>query len=152
MVDLWWESLMKEMKNVRCAFEVYEGKIEDLVGYQEVKCHIIWDVKLGENFGCKARLVAGGHTTDVPPSITYSSVVSRDSMRIALIIAALNGLDVLGCDIQNAYITEPGRDKIYTISGKEFGSNAGKTMIFVRSLCGLKLSGTLFRTMLAKML
>ena len=32
---LWWESLMKEMKNVRCAFEIYEGKIEDLVGYQK---------------------------------------------------------------------------------------------------------------------
>ena len=35
---------MKEMKNVRCAFEVYEGKIEDLVGYQKVRCHIIWNV------------------------------------------------------------------------------------------------------------
>ena len=48
---LWWEALMKEMKNVRPAFEVFEGTISDLpVGYQQIKCHVIWDVKLGENF------------------------------------------------------------------------------------------------------
>lgn len=45
---------MKEMKNVRCAFEVYEGKIEDFVRYQKVRCLIIWDIKLGENFCRKA--------------------------------------------------------------------------------------------------
>ena len=39
------------MKNVRPAFEVFEGGIEQLPsGYQEIKCHIIFDVKIGENF------------------------------------------------------------------------------------------------------
>ena len=150
--SLWWDSLMKEMKNVRCAFEVYEGKVEDLVGYQKVKCHIVWDVKLGENFRRKARLVAGGHTTEAPSSLTYSSVVSRDSVRIALTIAALNDLDVLGCDIQNAYISAPCREKIYTVAGREFGSDAGKVMIIVRALYGLKSSGAAFRSMLANTL
>ena len=78
--NLWWDSLMAEMKNVRIAFEVYEGKMEDLVGYQKVRCHVIWDIKLGENFRRKARLVPGRHTTDTPSSLTYSSVVSRDSV------------------------------------------------------------------------
>ena len=100
--SLWREAILKEMKNVRVAFEVYEGDVKDLVGYQKVKCHVIFDVKLGENFRRKARLVAGGHTTETPSSITYSSVVSRDSVRIALTIAALNNLKNLGCDIQNA--------------------------------------------------
>ena len=150
--SLWWDSLMKEMKNVRCAFEVYEGKVEDLVGYQKVKRHIVWDVKLGENFRRKARLVAGGHTTEAPSSLTYSSVVSRDSVRIALTIAALNDLDVLGCDIQNAYISAPCREKIYTVAGREFGSDAGKVMIIVRALYGLKSSGAAFRSMLANTL
>ena len=59
----------KEMKNVRIAFEEYEGDVKDLVGYQKVRCHIIFDVKLGKNFRRKARLVAGGHTTDPPASI-----------------------------------------------------------------------------------
>lgn len=89
---LWFDALMSEMKNVRPAFQIHEGDKASLVGYQQVKCHIIWDVKLGENFRRKARLVAGGHTTDTPATLTYSSVVSRDSVRIALTIAALNDL------------------------------------------------------------
>ena len=96
---------MMEMKNVRPAFEVYEGLEKDLVGYQKIKVHIIFDIKLGENFRRKSRLVAGGHLTDTLSSLTYSSVVSRDSVRIALTVAALNGLNVLACDIQNAYLT-----------------------------------------------
>ena len=136
------------MKNVRCAFEVYEGKIEDLVGYQKVQCHIVWDVKLEENL----RRKAVGYTTDAPSSITYSSVVSRDPVRIALTIAALNGLDILLCDIQNAYISTPCQDMIYTIARKEFGSGNGKMMLIVRALYGFKSSGTLFRSMLANTL
>ena len=147
--QLWWKALMEEMKNVRSAFEIYDGKVDDLVGYQKVKCHIIWDVKLGENFRRKARLVAGGHVTEPLSSLTYSSVVSRDSVRIALTIAALNGLDILGCDIQNAYISAPCREKIYVVAGREFGSDAGKVMIVKMALYGLKSSGASFRSMLA---
>ena len=33
---LWWDALMKEMKNVRPAFEVYEGDVSKLVGYQKM--------------------------------------------------------------------------------------------------------------------
>ena len=148
-IPKWWDAIMTEMKNVRIAFEEYEGDIKDLVGYQKVKCHIVFDVKLGENFRRKARLVAGGHTTDAPASITYSSVVSRDSVRIALTIAALNDLDILGCDIQNAYISAPCREKIYCIAGAEFGSEKGKVMIIKRALYGLKSSGAAFRAKLA---
>ena len=49
-VPKWWDAIIQEMKNVRIAFEEYEGNIKDLVGYQEVKCHMIFDIKLGENF------------------------------------------------------------------------------------------------------
>ena len=67
-------------------------------------------------------MVAGGHITASPSSITYSSVVSRYSVRIALTIAALNDLSILGCDIQNAYLTAPCREKIWTTVGPKFGS------------------------------
>jgi hypothetical protein len=94
--------------------------------------------------------VAGGHTTEAPSSLTYSSVVSRDSVRIALTSAALNDLSVLACDIQNAYLTAPCREKIWTIAGPEFGpETAGKTMLIVRALYGLKTSGAAFRAFLA---
>jgi hypothetical protein len=46
--------------------------------------------------------VAGGHTTDTPAQ-TYSTVVSRDSVRLAFLIAALNGIDIAACDVGNAY-------------------------------------------------
>ena len=148
---LWWEAICKEMKNVRIAFEEYDGKIEDLVGYQQIKLHIVFDVKMGENFRRKARLVAGGHTTSTPASITYSSVVSRDSVRIALTLAALNDCKVLACDIQNAYLTAPCREKIWCKAGEEFGkADRGKTMLVVRALYGLKSSGAAFRAFLAE--
>ena len=56
-------------------------------------------VKLGEGFRRKARFVGDSHKTKTPRSVTYSSVVSRDSVRIILMIAALNGLDIEGADI-----------------------------------------------------
>ena len=107
---------------------------------------------MGENFRLKARMVAGGYMTDTPPSITYSSVVSRDSVRIAFTIAALNNLKVLGCDIQNAYLTAPVREKIWTKAGAEFGDDQGKIMLVVRALYGLKSSGAAFRAFLAETL
>ena len=111
----WWDAICKEMLNVRIAFEEFEGteaEIRRLPGYQGVDCHMIFDIKMGENFRRKARMVAGGHKMEAPASITYASVVSRDLMRIALTLAALNGLEVRVCDIQNAYLTAPAREKI----------------------------------------
>jgi hypothetical protein len=111
---------------------------------------LIFDVKMGENFRRKARFVAGGHTTEVPDYlITYSSVVSRDSVRIALTIAALNGLKVMACDIQNAYLTADCREKIWTVAGPEFGSEAGTIFIVKKALYGLKSAGAAFRSLLA---
>ena len=96
---------MKEMKNLQPAFEVSEKRKEDIpIGYQQIKCHMIFDVKLGENFRHKEILLGRGHTKTAPACITYSSVVSSDSVRIDLTIAALNELYILACDIQNAYL------------------------------------------------
>ena len=63
---------------------------------------MVFDVKM--DFTHKARFVAGGHLTDTPETITYSSIISHDSVRIALLIAELNGLDGLLCDVGNAYL------------------------------------------------
>ena len=68
-------------------------------------------------------MVAGGHITEAPASLTYSSVVSRDSVRIALMIAAFNGLKLIACNIQNDFLTAKCREKCYTRAGPEFGSD-----------------------------
>ena len=55
---------MLEMRNVRPAFEVI-NKLEELpIGYTKIDCHVIWDIKLGENFRHKAQLVADGRKTE----------------------------------------------------------------------------------------
>ena len=63
-----------------------------LPAYQQVTTHIIWDVKM-EDLRRKARLVADDHETEVPPpSETSTAVVSKEAVRIAFTLAALNGL------------------------------------------------------------
>ena len=133
------------MRNIRPAFEVWERDVEHIPpGYQQIKCHMIFDVKMGENFRHKARFVAGGHTTETPRLLTYSPVVSRDLIRIVLLIAALNGLQVMACDIQNAYLTVNCREKI--------GSECGQPMTTRKALYGLKSSGAGFRAHLEETL
>ena len=94
------DAICKIMKNVLIAFEAFDGDEKDLTpGYQYVDGHMIFDIKIGENFCRKARMVAGGHMASTPSSLIYSSVVSRDSVRIIFTMAALHGLKVLSADI-----------------------------------------------------
>ena len=90
--------------------------------------------------------------TRTPSTLTYSSVVSRDSVSIALTVAALNDLDILVCDIEGSYLTAKCREKVYIKAGPEFGSEEGKIMIVRMTLYGLKSSGAAFRSKLAGVL
>jgi hypothetical protein len=149
---LWTIGIEKEMKKIRDAFKIYNDDPSTLIGYQEITTHWIFDIKMGENFRRKARLVGDGHKTATPSSVTYSSVVSRDSVRICLLIAALNDLHVFAADIENAYLTAPCREKCWTRAGREFGSDEGKILIVEKALYGLKSSGAAFRAFLAETL
>jgi hypothetical protein len=80
------------MGAVRVAFKFLND--DDIIppGYTEVKgSHLIFDIKM-EDFWRKSRYyVAGGHMVDAPSSLTYASVVSRETVRVALtLLAALN--------------------------------------------------------------
>jgi hypothetical protein len=85
-------------------------------GYMKIDCHIVYDVKI--DLTRMAQLVAGGHQTDVPKESVYSSVVSQDSVRVALMIASLNNLNVLAADVQNAYLNAPTKEKCCTIAAR----------------------------------
>ena len=77
-------------------------------------------------------------------------MVSRDSVRIAFLVAALNGCDILSADVQNAYLNAPTREKVYTTAGLEFGaSNVGRPVLIVRALYGLSSSGARWRDHMA---
>ncbi len=109
---------------------------------------MIFDIKM-EDFRCKARLVAGGHMTKAPATITYASIVSRKTVRIALLMAALNDLHVKVRDVLNAYITAPITEKVWTVLGPEFSIDAGKSAIIACALYGLKSTGAAFCAHLA---
>ena len=81
------------MTNNRCAFEHYEGNKSELVTYKKITGHLIFDVKLSDNFRIKARFVSDGHLVDIPAAITYSTLVLRDSVRILRLSAALNDIN-----------------------------------------------------------
>ncbi|MFN9978500.1 MAG: hypothetical protein ACK53Y_01230, partial [bacterium] len=100
-----------------CAFDVLEEGAHEPKMSKRIPCHMIFDIKM--DFTRKACFVAGGHVTDPPSNLTYSSVVARDSIRLAFLIAALNDLEVLGGDIGNAYLQAPTKEKVHTICGPE---------------------------------
>ena len=140
MVNISWES-----REDLSLDEVRAGR--QLIGYTEIKCHMVFDIKM--DLTRKARLVAGGHMTDAPASLTYSSVVSRDSIRVAFLIAALNNLNILACDIGNAYLNAPCREKVWFLGGSEVGTeDKGKVCVMTRALYGLKSSGASWRATL----
>ena len=91
--SLWADTISKEMENVRVAFEVLPDGKPVPMGNQFVQYHKVFDIKM-EDFRCKTRLVAGGHMTEAPATIIYASIKSRKTVRIALMIAALNDLEV----------------------------------------------------------
>lgn len=85
--DFWHQAIVKEKTNNATAFKFLNHDEKIPVGSTWTPCNMLFDVKI--NLTRKARFVAGGHRTDPPSQITYSTVVSRDSVRIAFLIAAL---------------------------------------------------------------
>jgi hypothetical protein len=71
-------------------------------------------------------------------------------VRIALALAALNDLDVNMAGIENAYLTAPITEKMWTALGPEFGEGAGNCALIVQALYGLKYAGAAFRNHLAE--
>jgi hypothetical protein len=61
---------------------------------------MIFDIKMDRQFTRKAQFVANGNETkDIGPQNTYASVVTRELVRIAFLYAALNDLNILGCNV-----------------------------------------------------
>ena len=100
-------------------------------------------------------MVAGGHKhKNVPAFESYSSVASRETIRLIFLIAAMNNLSIMAADIGNAYLNAPCKEKVHVTCGPElFGKeNAGKTAVIVRALYGLKSAGASWRNHLSTMI
>ena len=143
----WADGIAKEVKNVRVEFDVAPDSHRIPQNYQFFHCHIIFGMNM-EDFRLKLRYTAGGRMKNSLPTITYTSVVGRETAQIAFTFAVLDGLEVNSSDIKNTYATAPVTKKIWTNIGEEFGANSGKNSIIVRALYGSKSSGTAFRNYL----
>jgi Reverse transcriptase (RNA-dependent DNA polymerase) len=132
---------------IDCAFE-FPANGKAPVGFQKIDCHMIFDVKM--MLEQKACYIAGGHQTTPTKDITFASVMSRDSIRIASLVAALNNLDVLSANISGAYLNANAAEKVYTIAGREFGNEKeGQVVVITRPLYGLRSSGQAWRDHMA---
>ena len=61
-------------------------------GYKKIRVRMIYDVKHDGRH--KARLVAGGHLTDIPLESVYSGVVSLRGLRLVVFLAEHNDLEL----------------------------------------------------------
>ena len=82
--EFWIKEISKEMLNMHIEFEKIDivtpydtrkGKIRP--GYDHVNVPMIFDINMDGKFTRKSILVADGHTTAPPSSITHSRDVSR---------------------------------------------------------------------------
>eukprot|EP00957_Ditylum_brightwellii_P159525 12143216-Ditylum_brightwellii.AAC.1 len=105
---------------------------------------------MDRKFMRKAQFVSGGHMADPPANITYSAVVSQESVRIAFLLAVLNDLEIKAADIGNAYLNAKWSERILIKAGIEFRFDKGCMMIVKCAWYGLKLSGTAWYAMLSQ--
>jgi hypothetical protein len=147
--DFWGKAIEKEIQNVFPAFEFLKSDNNQVPpGFQFVETYFVFDIKM--DLTRKARLVARGSMTEATKEETFASVVSRDTVRLFFLLAALNDLDVLSCDIQNAYVAAPNKEMVWTKFTDQLGPEyIGKKAIIAIALYGLRSSGHSFRDFLA---
>ena len=148
----WKEAEETEMQQL-LEYDTFIDKGIDFVptsGYKKIRCHMVYDVK--HDCRHKARLVAGGHLTDPNIESVYSGVVSLRGIRLIVFLAELNGLELWGADVGNAYLEAKTKEKVYIIGGPEFGLLEGHTLLINKALYGLRSSGLRWHERLADIL
>ena len=109
---MWRDGIANDINAVMIEFKLLDEGENPPPTYQEIRCHMIFDIKM-EDFRRKARYVAGGHATVAPPTLTYASFVLQESVCIDITLYVLNDLDVKTSNIQNEHLTAPCSEKIW---------------------------------------
>ena len=136
----WGDAMKSEIDSLN-EFNTFKdhGKVPYVDGFKRIVVHFVFAVK--HDLRHKARLVAGGHLTNPTTEGSYSGVVSLRSLRIALVSAELNDLQVMVGDVSSAYLEAYTQEKVCFIAGPEFGSLEGHLLVIERALYGLRSSG-----------
>ena len=141
--DKWDVSIkieMQQLHDYKCFIDkgIY-GRDDPPIGYKKIRAHLVFDVKHDGRH--KARLVGGGHLTDVPVESVYSGVVSLRGLRMVAFLAELNGMDLWATDVGNAYLEAYAAELLYIVAGPEFGDLEGHILVISKALYGLRTSG-----------
>ena len=108
-----WEDVMKQEADQLIDYDTFIDKGQDArmpKGYTKIRLHWLFAVKHDGRH--KARCVAGGHLTGPPVKSVYSGVVSMKELRLIIFIAEMNGLELYGADIGNAYLEAKTKEKV----------------------------------------
>ena len=147
---VWADAIRKEMATVMKAFDIQDEGASPPPAHKFIHCHMVFDIKAG-SLARKARFVADGSRVEPDDTVpTYASVVSRESVRLAFLLAALNDLDIYAADCEGAYLNAESREKLYTRCGPEFGEYAGRLAIITRALYGSKSAASSWRAAISK--
>jgi hypothetical protein len=104
-------------------------------GFTFVDTYFVFDIKM--DLTRKERLVARGSMTEPTKEETFASVVSRDTVRLFFLLDALNDVELLSCDIQNAYLSAPNKEKVWTKFDDQLGPEyKGRRAIISKAVYG----------------
>jgi hypothetical protein len=104
-----------------------------------IKCHFVCDEKHDGHH--KARFAAEGHMTSPSAESVYSGVVSLRTVRLALLIAELKGLETMMAYVGSAYPEAVTSKKFCFKAGLEFGELERFCLIIYKAMYGLRTSG-----------
>ena len=130
---------MEQLQDYECLKDcgIY-GKDPPPKGYKKIRVHLVFDIK---HDAChKARCVADGHLTDVPINSIYSGVVSLHGLHTIAFLSELNDLEMWATNIGHAYLEAFTSEKLYVITGPEFGELEGHMLVISKALYGLRTS------------
>jgi Reverse transcriptase (RNA-dependent DNA polymerase) len=135
-----WSDAMNEEISSPLEFSTFKDLVEiaHLDEHNNIIVHFVFNVK--HDFRHKARLVAGGHLTDPSTERTYSGVALLRTMRIALVAAELNSIDIMVGDLSSAYLETYTQEKVCFKAGPEFSPLQGHLLRIERALYGLRTS------------
>ena len=108
--------------------------------HKEICAHFVFDVK--HDGRQKAIIVADGYFTNVALSSVYSGVAFLRGIRSVLFLAELNGLESWGTDTENACLEAFTKEKVFIVASPTFGHLEGHNLIILKSLHGLRTSGS----------
>ena len=109
----------KKNKENSHPFEALQDGIISHPDHQFMCCSIIFDVKM-EDFCHKFWLIGRGHMTRAPSTLTYASIVSKDTICMVLLLAAQNDNKIWSTVDLNTYITMPCQENIWAALRKDF--------------------------------